>query len=151
MASHKLKNGEGLHSERKRAEEALRESQERLQDFLDDANDLVQSVAPDDRLLYVNRKWRETLGYTEGEIAGLSLFDIIHPDSLAHCKDVFQRVIAGERVNYIEAKFVAKDGRVITVEGSANCRFEDGKALLHVAFFVISLSAKRRRKKNCGR
>ncbi|NOQ43255.1 MAG: PAS domain S-box protein, partial [Dehalococcoidia bacterium] len=114
-------------TERKRAEEALRESQERLQDFLDDANDLVQSVAPDDRLLYVNRKWRETLGYTEGEIAGLSLFDIIHPDSLAHCKEVFQRVIAGERVNHIEAKFVAKDGGVIMVEGSANCRFEDGK------------------------
>jgi PAS domain S-box-containing protein len=113
----------------RQAETAQWESQERLQDFLDNANDLIQSVAPDGRLLYVNRKWRETLGYTEGEIVGLSLFDIIHPDSLAHCKEVFQRVIAGERVNHIEAKFVAKDGGVIMIEGSANCRFEDGKPI----------------------
>ena len=114
-------------TERKRAEEELRETGERLRDFLDNANDLIQSVAPDGRLVYVNRKWRETLGYTEEEIAGLSLFDIIHPDSLAHCTEVFQRVIAGERVDRVEAKFVTKDGRAIMVEGSTNCLFEDGK------------------------
>ncbi len=114
-------------SERKRAEEVLRESEERLRDFFDNANDLIQSVAPDGRFMYVNRAWRETLGYTEDEIAGLSLFDIIHPDSRAHCMEIFQRVMDGEKVDRIEAAFVTKDGRTILVEGSANCRFQDGK------------------------
>jgi len=114
-------------TERKRAEEALRESEERYRDLFENANDLIQSVNPDGRFLYVNRVWRETLGYTREEVSRLSLFDIIHPDSEAHCMEVFQRVISGGSVDRVEAAFITKDGRKIIVEGSANCRFVDGK------------------------
>ncbi|MGB6838230.1 MAG: diguanylate cyclase, partial [Dehalococcoidia bacterium] len=110
-----------------RAEEALRESEERYRDLFENASDLIQSVAPDGSFVYVNRAWRETLGYSQEEIAGLSLWDIIHPDSKVHCTEMFQRVIAGEKLERIEATFVTKDGRAITVEGSASCRFEDGR------------------------
>ena len=66
------------------------------------------------------------MGYEEEEIPGLSLFEIIHPDSMEHCREMFQRVVAGEEVKHVEAKFVAKDGKTLLVEGSANCRFVDG-------------------------
>jgi diguanylate cyclase (GGDEF)-like protein/PAS domain S-box-containing protein len=114
-------------TERKQAEEALRESEERYRDLFESATDLVQSAAPDGSLVYVNRAWREALGYEESEIAGLSLFDIIHPDSAAHCMKMFERVMAGEKLDHVEAIFVAKDGRSISVEGNVNWRFEDGK------------------------
>ncbi|MFH1538277.1 MAG: PAS domain S-box protein [bacterium] len=117
----------GIAVKKKQAEEALRESDERLKDFLDNANELIQSVAPDGSLIFVNRAWREILGYSEEELRNLSAFDIIHPDSLAHCRAVFQRVLAGEAISGVEAVFVAKDGGPITVEGNLNCRFEDGK------------------------
>src|SRR5690606_25629559 len=42
-----------------------RETEGRLQHFLDTAHDLIQSVAPDGRFLYVNRAWQETLGYSD--------------------------------------------------------------------------------------
>jgi len=113
--------------ERKRAEEALRASEETYRDLLENANDLIQSVAPDGSFVYVNRAWRETLGYGQEEIPGLSLWDIIHPDSKAHCIEAFQRVMAGEKLDRIEAMFLSKDGRAIMVEGSANCSFRDGK------------------------
>ncbi len=67
------------------------------------------------------------LGYSDEEIAALNLFDIIHPDSLEHCRQVFQRVIDGESVNNIEAVFVAKNGAQIIVEGNVNCRYRKGK------------------------
>ena len=111
----------------KRTEEALRESEERYRDLLENATDLIQSVTPEGSFIYVNRAWRETLGYREDEIPGLSLMDIIHPDSKAHCAETFQRVMAGEDIERVEAMFVAKDGRTITVEGNINCRFKDGK------------------------
>jgi len=122
-------------TEHKRAEEALRESEERYHDLLENANDLIQSVAPDGHFLYVNRAWCKTLGYTQKEISRLSLFDIIHPDSQAHCREVFQHLISGESVDRIEASFVAKDGKKIIVEGSANCRFVDGKPVATRAIF----------------
>ena len=74
---------------------------------------------PQGSVIYVNRAWRETLGYGEDEIPGLSLMDIIHPDSKAHCAETFQRVMAGEDIERVEAMFVAKDGRTITVKGTS--------------------------------
>lgn len=112
---------------RRLAEEALRESEKRYRDLVENIADLVQSVAPDGTLIYANRAWRETLGYEEKEVQGLPLFGIIHPDSLEHCQELFQRVMAGEEVKGIETKFVTKDGRTLLVEGSAGCRFADGK------------------------
>ena len=114
-------------NQRKRADEALRESEDRYRDLLENANDLIQSVAPDGHFLYVNHAWREALGYNEEEIAGLSLFDIVHPDSQAHCMEVFQQVLSGAKADRVEAVFVAKDGREIVVEGAANCKIVDGK------------------------
>ena len=117
------KKGEG----QKQAEEALRGSEEQLRDLFENASDLIQSVAPDGHFVYVNRAWRKMLGYNEDEVTNLTLWDIIHPDSIPHCKEVFQKVLLGETVNNVETIFVAKDGRLVTVEGNANCRLERGK------------------------
>ena len=114
-------------TERKRVEQALQESEEKYRDLFENANDLIQSVRPDGSFLYVNRAWQETLGYSEEEVASLSLFDIVHPDSLAHCQEVFQQVMSQQEVSKVEALFVAKDGREIAIEGSANCRIVNGK------------------------
>jgi len=114
-------------TERKRAEEILKESEERLRDLFEKTSDLVQSVRPDGSLLYVNRAWRETLGYTEDEIAGLSMQAFIHPEHLAQCLEVFQQVISGSSFERVETRFLTKDGNEIIVEGSAHCRFIDGK------------------------
>ena len=113
-------------TERKQAEEALRESEEQYRDLVENTSELIQSVAPDGSILFVNRRWRETLGYAEDEIRGLSLFSIIHPDSREHCAENFRHVMAGESLDRIEALFVGKDGRTITVEGSSSCLFKDG-------------------------
>jgi adenylate cyclase len=72
-----------------------------LYDLLDNVNDLIQSVAPDGAMLYVNRTWRETLGYSPAEIAGLNVLDVIHPDCRAQCMELFGRVMCGETVNAI--------------------------------------------------
>ena len=114
-------------SERKRAEEALRESEAKYRDLFENANDLIQSVTPEGRFLYVNRAWNEALGFDDDELSELNLFDIIHPASRAGCRESFERVLAGERLDNVEAVFVTKDGREVVVEGSASCRFEEGR------------------------
>jgi PAS domain S-box-containing protein len=112
--------------ERKRSEEALQESEEQFRDLFESSSDLIQSVDSEGRILYVNPAWLETLGYHSKELASISIFDIIHPDSREHCLDVFRRVMAGESVCRVETDLVASDGRIITVEGSVSCRMEGG-------------------------
>ena len=114
-------------TERKQAEEKLRESEEQYYDILENANDLIQSVDVDGRLLYANRAWRETLGYAQEEISELSFLDIIHPESQAHCMEIFQQVISGGSVEGVEATFVTKGGKKVMVEGNVNCKSVDGK------------------------
>lgn len=111
----------------KQAEAARRESEERYQELFENANDLIQSVSPEGRIIYVNRAWRETLEYNETEVPKLSVLDVIHPDYQAHCREIFGRVMSGEMVNDIEVVFVSRTGKEITLEGSANCKLVDGK------------------------
>jgi len=122
-------------TERKKAEIMLVENEEKYRNLVENINDMVQSVKPDGSFVYVNRAWQETLGYDEDEISGLSLFDIIHPDSLPHCTETFKRVLAGEKASGIEAKFVAKDGRIVIVEGNVRSLFKDGKPVTTYGIF----------------
>ena len=110
----------------RQAQAALAEQEQRFHD-LQNANDLIQSVAPDGHFLYVNKKWLDTLGYTEQDLPGLRIFDIIHEDSLCHCQEMFKRVISGENVGILDAVIQARDGRKVYVEGIASCRMADGK------------------------
>jgi len=111
------------------AEGEIREREERYRDLFENATDLIQSVNIDGRFLYVNEAWRNTLGYSEDDIPNLSLWDIIHSDYIPKCREIFQKVISGEPADNIEAVFITKGGENIIVEGNANCRFEEGKAV----------------------
>ncbi|MEH1904741.1 MAG: adenylate/guanylate cyclase domain-containing protein [Nostoc sp.] len=111
---------------RKQAEDALVESEERYRDLFENANDLIQSVNPSGRFLYVNRAWRETLGYSEAEIANMNVFDIIHPEFKQHCLQKFYHVLSGEKFGQVKAAFVTKDGQTIFLEGNINCKFIEG-------------------------
>jgi PAS domain S-box-containing protein len=112
---------------RERVEAALRESEERFRDLFENANDLIQSVDPDGRLLFVNRAWKETLGYTEDDLPHLTMFSVLDDSSKEHCQEMFRRLMAGENVPHMEGVFVGKHGRRVFVEGSVNCHFVDGR------------------------
>ncbi len=115
--------------------EMLRESEERYRTLIESTFDMVQSVAPDGSLLFVNRAWQETLGYSDEEARRLNIFDIIHPDSIEHCRELFSRVMAGESLKNFEAAFVAKDGRAVFVEGNAAAHKQDGEVTAGYGFF----------------
>jgi PAS domain S-box-containing protein len=114
-------------TERKRVQQALQESEERYRDLAENAAELIQSVSPEGQFLYVNRAWRETLGYSVEEVPHLNMMDVIDTEHLPHCQEVFARVMHGEAVNDVETVFVAKTGKRVAVRGSVNCRLVDGK------------------------
>lgn len=115
-------------TDRIRIEQALRKSEEKYRDLFENANDLIQSISPDGSILYVNRAWRETLGYSEDEIPNISIFDVIHPDC-DECGPEFKSVVFGEKSGRVETLFITKSGKKINVEGNISTAFSEGKLL----------------------
>lgn len=103
------------------------EDRDFFRDLCDGADDLIQSVAPDGRFLYANKAWHHILGYTARDLERIRLFDVIHPSCWEHCAAALKKLAAGEPSVHIEAVFKAKDGHKVDVEGTASCRFENGK------------------------
>ncbi len=103
----------------------IRDIEQDFQELFENANDLIQSVGADGRILFVNRSWRETLGYAENEVAELSLKQIISAELWAQGMEVFADVLSGKN-RRIETIFLARDGRKIYLEGNINCRYKNG-------------------------
>ncbi len=120
---------------RKKTEEALRESEERYRILIENAHDMIQSVAPDGRFVFVNSAWCSTLGYTREEVRTLTLFDVLHPDCKTHCSEIFRRVMSGEPVDNVAVTFVGKDGRCIDAEGNVSVRSVGGKVIATQGIF----------------
>jgi PAS domain S-box-containing protein len=116
-----------------------------FRDLCENATDLIQSVSPEGRFVYVNRAWLETLGYAAEEVAGLNVFDVIHPDSREHCERLLQEVMRGEQPTHIEAEFRTKDGRKLAVEGTARCMFRQGSPVSTSGIFRDVTDLKRTR------
>ena len=116
-------------TERKTAEQTVRDSEERLRDLFEHMNDLVQIVSPEGKLLFVNRAWRQTLGYAQDEMSALNIFQLVSPDCREHCGAIFQRLMQGEDVGVVEVQFVSKNGQKLDLTGHVNIRFENGVAV----------------------
>jgi diguanylate cyclase (GGDEF)-like protein/PAS domain S-box-containing protein len=125
----------GAELERQTAEDALRDSEERYRDLVENAHDMIQSADPNGRLLIVNRAWLDTMGYQEHEVSSLTLFHLLHPESLDYCRALFERLRSGESPVLVEAVFVAKDGRSVPVEGCATGRYVAGRLVAIQAIF----------------
>jgi PAS domain S-box-containing protein len=120
---------------RRRAEREIQESEERLQDFLYNAHDLIQSVDKEGNFLYVNRAWMETLGYDEEAVKRLNLFDILDPSCRERCRADFAAVLEGADLPAVEVTFLAADGRRVLCSGSSNARLQEGEAVASRSIF----------------
>lgn len=139
----------GQFIKRKQAEIALRESEEQLRDLFENATDLIQSIGADGHFLYVNRAWRETLGYSEAEIAQMTVFDIIHPNSSQESLDILYQAITKKTVNEntvypasLQAIFITKNHEQILLEGSISCKFASG-SLVAIRAILRDITARK--------
>ena len=113
-------------TERKRAEEALRKSEERFRN--------VYSTAPltfvvwdiDTRITDWNKKSEEVFGWLKEEVVGRTFFDLIIPEKdRPHVKEVVNSLINGGLPSYSINDNLTKDGQIITCEWSNSLLHDD--------------------------
>lgn len=130
-------------TQRKLAEEKLKESEEKFRDFFENAHDLIQFIDENSKFLYVNKRWKDALGYTDEEVNNLTLKDIIKPENINDCMEKFESVKKGNALENIETIFMTKSGDEIIVEGNISPYIKNGKFIYTRAIFRdISLRKK---------
>jgi diguanylate cyclase (GGDEF)-like protein/PAS domain S-box-containing protein len=122
-------------TERKRAESALRESEQRFRGTFERAATGMALVGTDGRFLRVNRSLCEILGYPERELLGKTFQEITHPDDVGVDLEHLRRLLAGEvRTYQTEKRYLHQDGHVVWALLSASVvHNEEGEPLYFIS------------------
>jgi PAS domain S-box-containing protein len=98
-------------TERKRAEEALRESETSFRDLVEMLPDIVLELDMEGRVTYGNQGLSDLLGYSSEDIErGLIGFEIIAPEDRDRCVERFTKRTKGEDLGASEYTASRKDG-----------------------------------------
>ncbi len=101
-------------TERKRAEEALRESEQRFRAMFDGAAIGVALVDLDGSYIKANPALQKMLGYTSDELNDMRVADITHGEDLQRAHEAFRTLLDGNRDYYhTEQRYICKDGSVV--------------------------------------
>lgn len=105
-------------TERKQMEEALKESEEKYSNVVENANDAIYIITLEG-FEYVNPAFEELTGYTSKEICSekFNFWNIIHPDDIKLIKKREEARRGGKKIpSRYEFRIIAKDGKIKTVE-----------------------------------
>jgi PAS domain S-box-containing protein/putative nucleotidyltransferase with HDIG domain len=105
-------------TEQKRAQEALRKSEEKFRTWIENSSDLVSVIGVDGIFQYVSPSYERLLGYKSEELVGTNGFDLIHPaDRLRVIKIFFDNIQKTDGVGRAEFRFRHHDGSWRLFEG----------------------------------
>ena len=106
-------------TERKRAEETLRESEERFRAIVETTPECVKVVAADGTLLLMNEAGLEMVGAAAADdVTGRSVYDLIAPEDRERFRAFNQRVCAGEKGS-LEFDIIGLNGKRCRMETHA--------------------------------
>jgi PAS domain S-box-containing protein len=102
--------------ERLRSDEALRQSEERYKGIYENAGTGIYSVDLTGRFQYCNPAYASMHGYTEEELRGLSIRDVVHPEDWPRHTPEIQLLTSGKIPSFeIMNRCVAKGGDLLWV------------------------------------
>ena len=96
--------------DRKRAEDALRESEDRLRLVVDTIPAIVWSTLPDGSVDFVNERWLQYTGLSREDSLGSRWTATIHPDDIARTTEYQRTVLLSGEPAEMEARLRRSDG-----------------------------------------
>jgi PAS domain S-box-containing protein len=125
-------------------EKELAESEERFRLTFEQAAVGMALVAEDGRLLRVNRKLCDILGYSQDELRDITYQEITHPDDVREDTVRAARVAAGELDQYsIDKRYVRKDGSIVWANLTVGAVRDPDRKLKYFVSVVEDISARK--------
>jgi len=103
--------------QRKRAEKALRQSEERFRALTETTSEWIWEVDTDLRFTYVSPRVLELLGYQPAEMLGKTPFEFMVPIETERAREQFRDIVESRRpFRDMENLYAHEDGHVIVLE-----------------------------------
>lgn len=105
-----------LRDEKRRAETALRESEERFRLLAENSTDMISRHTPEARFLYVSPACRTLLGYEPDDLLAHSIYELFHPDEMGENEKAHTALLNAPDTQTVTCRFRRKDGTYLWFE-----------------------------------
>jgi two-component system cell cycle sensor histidine kinase/response regulator CckA len=113
--------------ERKRAESAALQCEERFHDLFENAKDILFTLDLEGRITSLNKSAEEVMGWSKGEVLQRNIKSLVAPEHFGLCGQMMRRIVNEEPLQHFEISMLRKDGRRTLLEASARLIRSNGK------------------------
>jgi PAS domain S-box-containing protein len=115
--------------DRVRADDALRESEERFRSLVEMAPDVIFSLAADATVTAISPAFERITGWSRGDLLGQPFAQAVYRGDLPLARERFQQILRGETPPPFELRFRTASGGLVTGELRAAPKIEDGQVV----------------------
>ncbi len=131
-------------TERKRAEDALRESEHRLREFANTAPAMLWITEPDGYCSFISQGWEEFTGQPAQEALGRGWTAVLHPDDAEEVKETFFSANASREPFSLDYRLRLAGGEFGWASTSGRPRFAPSGEFLGFVGSVVDITERKR-------